>query len=350
MKRKRSKNDLKENEHPPLKKKLKNKPTMIEICAGAGGLSAGFEKAGFDILLLNEINKDCCQTLRINHKNIKVSCKDVRNLSLKKYNNVDVLVGGIPCQSFSVAGLARGLDDKRGEIIYEFIRLIKECNPKTFLIENVKGLYFHDKGKTLKHMIELIGNDGKYKVEHKVLNSNNHNVPQKRERLFIVGIRNDLKVQSFEFPCAMQYKPVLKDVLENIPLSMGSKYPEKKIKVFDLVPQGGCWIDLPKNIQEEYMGQKMIRSSGGGSRGVARRLSMEKPCLTLLTSPSQKQTERIHPLETRPLTTREYARIQTFPDDYEFYGSMTSVYKQIGNAVPVNMAQEVAFQIKKLLV
>ena len=114
-----------------------------------------------------------------------------------------------------------------------------------------------------------------------------------------------------------------------------------------MVPPGGCWVDLPEEIQKAYMGKAF--NSGGGRRGMARRLSMEEQCLTLTTSPAQKQTERCHPMETRPLTVREYARIQTFPDDYEFCGSMSKKYKQIGNAVPVTLAYHLAQSVKKTL-
>ena len=136
-------------------------------------------------------------------------------------------------------------------------------------------------------------------------------------------------------------------MLRDVPSSSGAKYNEEKIKLFKQIPQGGCWIHLPEPLQREYMGKSF--ESGGGKRGILYRLSMEKPSLTLLCTPSQKQTERCHPLEERPLTVREYARIQTFEDSYSFVGSMNSQYKQIGNAVPVELAAHMGRALIQLI-
>lgn len=152
---------------------------------------------------------------------------------------------------------------------------------------------------------------------------------------------------SFKFPNESSNKIVLKDVLNNVPHSDGSAYNEDKKKLFKMIPQGGCWINLPESLQKKYLGNSYF--SGGGKRGILYRLSMEKPSLTLLCTPSQKQTERCHPLEERPLTIREYARIQTFDDSYEFIGSLNSQYKQIGNAVPVELAKHMGNSLLKLL-
>lgn len=143
--------------------------------------------------------------------------------------------------------------------------------------------------------------------------------------------------QAFVFPAEIPEKRVLKDVLLDVPDSPGAKYTEEKIRLYKMIPQGGCWVNLPEDLQRAYLGNSY--NSGGGKRGILYRLSMEKPSLTLLCTPSQKQTERCHPLEERSLTIREYARIQTFDDNYEFMGSITSQYKQIGNAVPVLLAK-----------
>jgi DNA (cytosine-5)-methyltransferase 1 len=173
-------------------------------------------------------------------------------------------------------------------------------------------------------------------VNYKLLDASKYNVPQKRERVFIVGVLKSMN-SSFEFPEESSTKKVLKDVLYDVPFSEGAKYSEEKKALFRMIPQGGCWVHLPENLQKEYLGNSY--NSGGGKRGILYRLSMEKPSLTLLCTPSQKQTERCHPLEERPLTVREYARIQTFDDNYEFIGSINSQYKQIGNAVPVELAK-----------
>ena len=176
------------------------------------------------------------------------------------------------------------------------------------------------------------------------MNANDYSVPQNRKRLFIVGSSK----ASFCFPEPHKYKPVLRDVLDKCPQSPGAIYKDKKYNVMRLVPEGGCWIDIPQDIAKEYMGNSY--HSAGGKRGILKRLDMKKPCLTLLTTLSQKQTERCHPIETRPLQTLEYARIQTFPDDYIFPGSINQIYKQIGNAVPVNLSKAIALKFLDVLV
>jgi DNA (cytosine-5)-methyltransferase 1 len=322
-------------------------PTFIEVCSGCGGLSSGFINAGWNPLLLNEINSVFCDTLNRNHLGAPVKVQDMSELQLHEFKGkVDLLMGGIPCQSFSQSGKRKGLDDSRGQLLIDFNRLVLECEPKIMMVENVKGLTTHNKGKTLHDIIELFGNKGKYRIYNKVLNAVNYNVPQKRERIFIVGIRSDIE-DEFTFPQKSDTVILLRDVLMNSPPSIGAVYSEKKAEVMRLVPPGGCWVNLPKDIQLKYMGKSL--EAGGGKRGMARRLSMDEPCLTLTTSPCQKQTERCHPIETRPLTVREYARIQTFPDTYTFSGSISNQYKQIGNAVPVRLAYAMAIQLRTFL-
>ena len=171
---------------------------------------------------------------------------------------------------------------------------------------------------------------------------------KKRQRLIVIGIRNDLKDKiKFEYPQQDKKMTVLKDVLKNVPDSPYQPYSENKRKVMELVPAGGCWVDLPEDVAKAYMGKSYY--SGGGRRGMARRIAWDEPCLTLTTSPSQKQTERCHPDETRPFTVREYARIQKFPDEWKFCGNLTEQYKQIGNAVPVELARRVGLKIVKAL-
>jgi DNA (cytosine-5)-methyltransferase 1 len=322
--------------------------TFIEVCSGCGGLSTGFMRAGLKPILLNEINKTFCKTLENNHPGVKVVNQDMTKLNLKEYDGeVDVLAGGVPCQSFSQAGVRKGLEDPRGQLIIEFNRLINECNPNVFMIENVKGILTHDSGKTFQSILELLKNGGLYKIKYKVMNSKDYEVPQKRERVVIIGVRSDIP-EEFSFPEFSKNSVFLRDVLSNVPASIGAKYPESKRKVMELVPQGGCWVNLPENVKREFMGEKSMKA-GGGKRGMARRMGMDEQCLTLTTSPCQKQTERCHPLETRPFNVREYARIQTFPDDYTFEGGMANQYKQIGNAVPVKMAEAIGNSLKQFL-
>jgi len=321
--------------------------TFIEVCAGGGGLSTGLIKAGFTPILLNDNNNDCCKTLKHNHPDTNVICMSMDKIDYSQYiDKVDLLTGGVPCQSFSQAGLRKGLDDPRGDLMMKFIEILNLIKPKIFMIENVKGLLTHDNGKTIEKIIDILNQNNLYNISYKCLDASKYGVPQKRERVFIVGVLKNI-THHFEFPNENLTKKMLKDVLYNVPISNGAKYNEDKIKLFKMIPQGGCWINLPEDLQKKYLGNSYY--SGGGKRGILYRLSMEKPSLTLLCTPSQKQTERCHPLEERPLTIREYARIQTFDDNYEFIGSLNSQYKQIGNAVPVELAKYMGYALLRLL-
>lgn len=322
--------------------------TDIELFAGAGGLALGLEQAGFDGLAYVEMNGDACETLRRNRPGWNVIEGDVHEIDFQQYDGrVDLVSGGFPCQAFSMAGKRLGLGDIRGTLFAEVIRCANETHPKMLLMENVKGLLSHDGGRTfetIRHEVEKAG----YSLQWKVLNASYHGVGQARERIVMIGIRNDLADKiSFEYPEPDDRQMTLRDALDGVPDSPGVSYSERKVKVLGLVPPGGCWVDLPQDIAREYM--KSSYDSPGGKRGMARRLSWDRPCLTLTTSPSQKQTERCHPDETRPLTVREYARVQSFPDDWEFAGGIGSQYRQIGNAVPVEMAIRIGVQIIKAL-
>lgn len=331
------------------------KRKCIELFAGAGGLALGLEQACFDEVALIEIDKTACETLKLNRPKWKVLNEDIIEVSkrdlLKEFNlkegELDLISGGYPCQSFSYAGKKLGLDDVRGTMFYYYAEFVKQLKPKMFFAENVKGLTTHDGGKTIETMINVFEDLG-YKVEWKVLNAWDYGVAEKRQRVVIIGVRKDLtdKVK-FEYPTPHEYKPVLRDVLKDVPESVGAKYPEKKKKVFDLVPPGGYWRDLPDDVAKDYM--KSCYYMGGGRTGIARRLSWDEPSLTLTCSPMMKQTDRCHPDESRPFTTREYARIQSFPDDWVFAGKMGDIYKQIGNAVPVNLAKCVGESIMTAL-
>lgn len=327
----------------------------IELFAGAGGLALGIEQAGFDTIGLIEFDKSAAESLRRNRPWWNVINEDIANISsldLENYfgmekGQLDLLSGGAPCQSFSYAGKRLGLDDARGTLFYHYALFLNKLQPKMFLFENVRGLLTHDGGKTFKTILNIFEQEG-YKVEYKVMNAWEYGVPQKRERLIMIGIHDNLKDRvEFKFPKSHKYKPVLRDILLDCPKSDGSSYSEAKRKIFELVPAGGYWRDIPENIAKEYM--KSCWDMEGGRTGILRKLSLDEPSLTVLTSPSQKQTDRCHPMEARPFTVRENARCQTFPDDWQFCGSVGQQYKQVGNAVPVNMAYEIGLKIRESL-
>ena len=336
--------------------KPKKNYKLIELFAGAGGLAIGMEKAGLKSILLNEIDKHACNTLRTNRPKWNVVEGDITKINFKSFRGeVDILTGGFPCQAFSYAGNKLGFEDTRGTLFFEFARAVKETTPKVIVAENVRGLLEHDNGKTLKAITNVIDELGYELVEPRILKAVFYQVPQKRERLILVGIRKDLAPYvEFKWPSPYTRIMTMRDALKkgdlyktDVPVSPGQKYPKRKAEILSRVPEGGYWKDLPDELQREYMQKSYYL--GGGKTGMARRLAWDEPSLTLTCAPAQKQTERCHPEETRPLTVREYARIQTFPDDWVFSGPLTSQYKQIGNAVPVNLAYAIGRSLVRLL-
>ncbi len=327
---------------------------VLELFAGAGGLAIGLEKSGMKCVALNEIDKFACQTLRKNRPNWNVLEGDIKDFDFSEYHNkVDVVTGGFPCQAFSYAGKKLGLADARGTLFYEFARVVKQTNPPICIGENVRGLLSHDKGRTLQGMVSILNELGYNVMPVQILKAVNFKVPQKRERLILVGVRKDITTK-YEYPKPYKRIYTLSDALKkgglydcNVPKSDGAKYPKQKKEILDLIPPKGYWRDLPVELQKEFLGGSYYL--GGGKTGIARRIGWDEPCLTLTCSPAQKQTERCHPDETRPFTVREYARIQTFPDEWQFQGSQAQQYKQIGNAVPVNLGREVGYSIVKFL-
>ena len=288
--------------------------TSVELFAGAGGLALGMHMAGFRHVLLNEMDAMACRTLKRNHPEWNVLEGDIHQVDFTPLRGqVDFLSGGFPCQAFSYAGKKGGLNDTRGTLFFEMARAIREIQPKVFMGENVKGLLSHDDGRTLEVIRNAIVELGYTLVEPRVLKAIMYQVPQKRERLILIAIRNDI-AQRVQFHWPEPYRRVmtLRDAFfqgvlfdHDVPASDGQTYP-------------------------------------------ASRLSMDEPSLTLTCAPAQKQTERCHPTETRPLTVREYARIQTFPDNWQFEGNMSDQYKQIGNAVPVNLAYAIGRSLIRL--
>ena len=329
----------------------------IELFAGAGGLALGLEQAGFEHIGLIEFNKSAADTLKKNRPSWNVLCEDVelvasrdleKEFNIKKYD-LDLLSGGAPCQSFSYAGKRLGLNDIRGTMFYHYATFLHKLQPKMFLFENVKGLLSHDNGKTYETILNIFEDEG-YTTVHSVLNAWDYGVPQKRERLITIGIRNDcISRGNFSFPKIYEYKPLIKDIKLDVKPSKAEcqYYSESKEKIFSLVPPGGYWRDIPPDVAKSYM--KSCWNMGGGRTGILRRLSLNEPALTVLTSPAMKQTDRCHPIEVRPFTYRENARLQTFPDTWEFEGKLSDKYRQVGNAVPVNLAKEIGLEIKKTL-
>ncbi len=329
----------------------------IELFAGAGGLALGLEQAGFNHLGLVEFDKSAAETLRKNRPRWNVLCEDIQQTSQKDLEKIfgirngelDLLSGGAPCQSFSYAGKRLGLNDVRGTMFFHYATFLKKLAPKMFLFENVRGLLTHDGGRTYRTILDIFEEQG-YTTTHKVLNAWNFGAPQKRERLITIGIRNDLvKKCEYHFPKEYSYKPTISDILleTNPSKDACARYSESKERVFALVPPGGYWRDIEPEIAKKYM--KTCWNMEGGRTGILRRIGLNEPSLAVLTNPGMKQTDRCHPLEVRPFSYRENARIQTFPDTWDFVGTLSEKYKQVGNAVPVNLAKEIGLEIFRTL-
>lgn len=335
------------NNYRVLKSDSSTELTSIDLFAGAGGTALGLENAGIKHVALNEWDKHAVATLRLNRPDWNVIEGDIADLDFSEYQGkVDIVEGGFPCQAFSYAGKKMGFEDARGTLFYEFARVVKEVQPKVAIGENVKGLLTHDDGRTLKSMVSILQDLG-YKVAYKLLRAQYFDVPQKRERLVIIAVRNDIDAPIL-YPKEKDYTISIREAIGDKPQSVGQEYSEYKKSIMSLVPAGGYWRDLPIDKQKEYM--KTSFFMGGGKTGMARRLSWDEPSLTLTCGPAQKQTERCHPEETRPLNVREYARIQTFPDDWQFSGPVSAQYKQIGNAVPVNLGYCMGMATRAILI
>ena len=314
--------------------------TCIDLFAGAGGTALGFHNAGLKHVFLNEFNNDAVTTLKQNADSHQLEW----NIDSRNVHDVDfqgfkarVIQAGFPCQAFSYAGKSKGFEDTRGTLFFEFARAIRDIQPDIAVGENVRGLEKHDNGRTLATMLNTFRELG-YDINYRILRAQYLDVPQKRERIFLFAVKQGRDIPII-FPKERDYIISLAEALKNVPPSPGQKYTEKKAAVMRMVPEGGNWRDLPDSVQRDFMGASYFL--GGGKTGMARRMSWNEPALTLTCNPAQKQTERCHPTETRPFTVREYARIQTFPDSWEFSGSTAAQYKQIGNAVPVNLGYHV---------
>lgn len=264
----------------------------VELFAGAGGLALGMSLAGFHHVLLNEFETTACRTLKTNRPDWNVIDGDVRHVDFSPLRGkVDFLSGGFPCQAFSYAGKGAGFNDTRGTLFFELARAVHEIQPKVFMGENVKGLLSHENGQTFQTICNAIAELGYTLVPPRVLKAIMYQVPQKRERLILIAIRNDIAPHvQFHWPSPYERVLTLRDALfkgviydADVSASEGAKYPEKKRRVLDLVPQGGDWRSLPEEVAKEYMGGSW--GLGGGKTGMARRLSLDEPSLTLTCSP-----------------------------------------------------------------
>ena len=333
---------------------------IVSLFTGAMGLDLGFHAAGFKTKVCVEFDKNCAATIGKNCKSATVLHTDIKKLLLEDPELLQIrkhlsfaspfaVIGGPPCQAFSTAGKREGTQDIRGTLIFDFIRVIGVLRPEFFVMENVKGLLQHvveeDAGAPLlssviKAQMEALG----YKVVMAVVNAADYGVAQTRERVVFIGSRNAepaIPVKSSKERVTL--RSVIGDLVDNP--GPCARFTPKLLKFLKFVPAGGNWRSLSPVMQERALGGAY--TTAGGKAGFYRKLSWDKPAPTLLTSPTQKATLLCHPEGNRPLSVAEYARIQGFPDGWEFSGNTMSHYRQIGNAVPVGLGAAIARAIKK---
>ena len=333
----------------------------ISLFSGAMGLDIGLMEAGIKIEIGQDFDAYCVQTMHANgHRGLLGDIRNITPEELLEEANMKVgepflICGGPPCQPFSTAGKRLGINDPRGSLFLDFVRMIDAIRPRFFVMENVKGLmsaFLKDEnGKnTNTKVLDIILDEFKklnYKTVYGVLDAVNYGVPQFRERFVLIGSRDNegifLPVPThFHVHQNSKYRwRTLADTIKDLEDADGEcdVFSDSRLHYLKMVPEGGNWKDLPDNILQEAMGGAY--KSGGGKVGFYRRLSYNQPSPTVVTSPVQKATMMCHPTKDRPLSVAEYARIQQFPDDWRFIGTIASKYKQIGNAVPVGLAKAI---------
>lgn len=317
----------------------------ISLFSGGGGLDLGAHFAGFNTELISDINPVYTETIKRNLPHVKVYNDDAMDLTSQRLRelseikgDIDLIIAGPPCQSFSIMGKRQSLEDPRGRLTIKYFELIAELRPKAFVFENVPGLVTINKGRDFGNLIQYVRETTGYIIFYNTLNAANFGIPQYRERLFIVGFRSDINCQEFEYP--LKASGYLAEMMpEKVPsrlaFEMVDGLPNQKPRIhtnavvqrFLSVPQGGrdkgSYCD--KVNPSLPSGTVLIGSSKGGAR------------------------PHIHPDLPRVLTVREAARLQSFPDWYEFFGTSTDQYRQVGNAVPPLLAYEVLQVIRKVL-
>ncbi|ACZ00650.1 DNA (cytosine-5-)-methyltransferase [Streptobacillus moniliformis] len=322
---------------------------IISLFSGAGGLDLGFKKAGFDIVAANEFDKTIWETYEKNHKTHLIK-GDICNIHSSMFPECDGIIGGPPCQSWSEAGSLKGIEDPRGQLFYQYIRILKEKQPKFFLAENVKGMMSKRHNDAVKNIVSQFEEAG-YDVYIHLLNASDYGVPQDRKRVFYIGFRKDLNIKFDKPPKQYGYKVTFKDAIYDlkdtaIPALEKNKTNGDKCKVLNHEYFIGAYspIFMSRNRVRQWEEQAFTVQASG------------RQCQLHPQAPKMPKVEKnknifVQGKEAlyRRLTVRECARIQGFPDDFKFYyTNLDNAYKMIGNAVPVNLAYEIAKAINEL--
>ena len=339
---------------------------VISLFSGAMGLDIGLTKSGLNVVIGQDFDKACVDTMKANGHNVLAG--DIRNIDAAELlqetgltrGEPFLICGGPPCQPFSTAGKRMGINDPRGSLFMDFIRMIDYIRPRFFIMENVKGLMssplkhipivdrnkdFSEQvyGKVLDVILDEFSKLG-YKTVYGVLDAVNYGVPQFRERFVMIGSRDNEDVflpipTHFQLHQDNNYRwQTLRGTILDLESDCGecATFSPDRLDFLKQVPEGGNWRNIPIDLIQSAMGGAY--ESGGGKVGFYRRLAYDQPSPTLVTSPVQKATMMCHPTQDRPLSIREYARIQQFPDEWTFKGTIVAKYRQIGNAVPIGLA------------
>jgi DNA (cytosine-5)-methyltransferase 1 len=343
----------------------------LSFFTGAMGLDLGLERAGIRTVLASEIDEATRKTIAANRPGIELigdvrdyTPKDIReSANLQPKSEIDLIVGGPPCQAFSTAGRRQAFDDERGNVFLKFIELILDLRPRYAVIENVRGLlsaplahrpHSHrglsfpplssteQQGGALYFILNMLRTGG-YEVSFNLYNSANFGAPQVRERVVVLCSRDGQRLPylspTHSRDGQFQLKPwrTFRDVTATLPKAPCDyvRFPEKRLRFYRMLKDGQNWRNLPEALQQEALGNSFF--AGGGKTGFLRRLAWDKPSPTLVTHPAMPATDLAHPKEDRPLSIQEYKRLQEFPDSWKVVGSLTNQYRQIGNAVPTSL-------------
>lgn len=367
-------------DHPSYAVK-QNRLIALSFFSGAMGLDQGIEQAGFDIRLACEIDKYCRQTITLNKPDMaligdinKYSADEILSYAgLTRNDNVDLIMGGPPCQAFSTAGKRNGFNDERGNAFLSYLEIALNIRPKYLVIENVRGLLScpikhrpHEMrgcdfpeltldelpGGALNLVISLIKKNG-YNFSFNLYNTANFGTPQVRERVVIICSRDGKKppflipTHSEEGKNGFKKWKTFREATKGLSNHHHLTFPEKRLKYYKILTEGQNWKSLPEDLQKEALGKSFY--AGGGKTGFLRRLAWDKPAPTLVTHPAMPATDLAHPEENRPLSIEEYKRIQEFPDSWQLAGPLIEQYKQIGNAVPISLGRAIGSLIKELI-
>lgn len=345
---------------PDKKEKLQPQISLdtISLFSGAGGLDLGLINSGFNIVYANDNYKFAAENYAYNIG--KISTEDIQKVDACSLPDADVVVGGFPCQPFSSAGNRLGTEDDRGNLYLDMIRIIAEKKPKVVIMENVRGLLSmknQDKSLLINSIVDILANTKPgYNVQYKLLKASNYGVPQNRYRVFIIAFRSDLKVQyKFPEPCPIPYAQLTVGYATKVDKNAHNQNevwelsPQSK-HLIKFIPEGGSWKDVPYEELPERLKRIRDNMKKYRSPNFYRRFGNNEINGTITAASTPENSGIIHPTENRRYSVREIARIQSFPDDYQFIGnSIPAKYKIIGNAVPPRLAEAIGISVIKAL-